>query len=323
MTLKFTNAYIKNSYTLLGRNEYNVDIKVDKEVFDYYNEEKSVEQGEMSYQIESIKGLLKKEKLEQKNIDTLIGGDLQSQIFASSFSARKFDIPFLGIYSACATFAQGLLLAGSLLETKELNNIIVTSSAHNLASEKQFRFPIEYGALRKKVNTFTSTGSVSCLISSTKTNIKLESATIGKVIDLGYNDANNFGACMAPGAAKCIYEHLKDTNRTIDYYDLVLTGDLGVYGVEILKEYLNNEYKIKANNIKDAGVILFEKESGKEIAGGSGPACLPLILFSKILKENYKKILLVATGSLHSKTSCNLGETIPSIAHAVSLEVIK
>ncbi len=323
MTLKFTNAYIKSGYTLLGRNEHNIKIKVDENINDYYNGEKSVEQGEASYQIESIKGLLKKEKIDTKNIDTLIGGDLQSQIFASSFSARKFDIPFLGIYSACATFTEGLLLASSLLETKQMNNIILTTSSHNLASEKQFRFPIEYGALRKKVNTFTSTGSVSSLITSEKTNIKIESATIGKVIDLGYTDANNFGACMAPGAATCIYEHLRNTNRTPDYYDIILTGDLGVYGVEILKEYLDKEYKLKVNNIVDAGVLLFEEKSGKEIAGGSGPTCLPLILFSKILKENYKKILLVATGSLHSKTSCNLGESIPSIAHAVSLEVIK
>ena len=149
------------------------------------------------------------------------------------------------------------------------------------------------------------------------------SATIGKVIDLGYTDANNFGACMAPGAASCIADHLKETNRTPEYYDLILTGDLGVYGVEILKDYLKQEHKIIANNIKDAGVMLFEEKAGGEIAGGSGPVCLPLILFSKILKENYKKILLVGTGSLHSKVSCNLSESIPSVAHIISLEVIK
>ena len=323
MTIKFTNSYIKNSYTLLGRNEYNVKIKVDKEINDYYLNEKSVEQGEVAYQIKSIKGLLKKENINEKNIDILIGGDLQSQLFASSFAARKFDIPFLGIYSACATFVEGLLTASTILETKSASNILVNTSAHTLASEKQFRFPIEYGALRKKVNTFTSTGSVSALITSTPTEIKIESATIGKVIDLGYTDANNFGACMAPGAAETLYEHLKDTNRTPDYYDLILTGDLGVYGVNILKEYLKEKYKIELKNISDAGVILFENEAGKSIAGGSGPICLPLILFSKILKENYKKVLLIGTGSLHSKTSCNFNESIPSVAHIVSLEVMK
>lgn len=323
MTIKFNNTYIKNYYTLLGRNEYNVKIKVDEKINDYYNSEKSFEMGEVSYQIKSTKGLLRKEKINEKNIDLIIGGDLQNQIMASSFAARKFDIPFIGIYSACSTFTEGLILASIFVENKIGNNIIVNTSSHNLASEKQFRFPIEYGALRKKVNTFTSTGSVSTLLNSTPTNIKIESATIGKVIDLGYTDANNFGACMAPGAAETLYEHYKNTNISLSDYDLILTGDLGVYGVEILKDYLKEKYKIEINNIKDAGVMLFSSESGKSIAGGSGPACLPLILFSKIINNNYKKILLVGTGSLHSKVSTNLGESIPCISHVVSIEVIK
>ena len=322
MTIKFNNAYIKNSFTLLGRNEHNIKIKVDKEIKDYYMNEKSVEQGESIYQIKSIKGLLKKEQKKEKDIEVMIGGDLQNQIFASSFASRTFDIPFIGIYSACASFAEGLIIGGTLLETKQVKNVMINTSSHNLASEKQFRFPIEYGALRKKVNTFTATGSVSALLTDEKTNIKIESATVGKVIDLGYTDANNFGACMAPGAAKCIKEHLTETNREANYYDLILTGDLGVYGIPILKEYLEKEFGIKADNFKDAGVMLFEEKSGKEIAGGSGPVCLPLVLFAKILKEKYKKILLVGTGSLHSKVSCNLSESIPSIAHVVSLEVI-
>lgn len=323
MTLEFKNAYIKNGYTLIGRNEHTIKIKGDTNIEDYYDNEKSVEQAEASFQIKTIKGILKKEKITEENIDALVGGDLQSQLFASSFAARKFNIPFLGVYSACATFTESLITASNLLENNKVNNVIVTTSAHNLASEKQFRFPIEYGALRKKVNTFTATGSVSSLITNTPTNIKIESGTIGSVVDLGYTDSNNFGACMAPSAAKTINDHLKDTNRKIDYYDIVLTGDLGIYGINILKDYLKKEYNIEANNLVDAGSILFDSEELTEIAGGSGPVCLPFILFGSILKENYKKILLVGTGSLHSKTSCNLSESIPSVSHAVSLEVIK
>lgn len=322
MTLEFKNAYIKSGITLVGRNEHNIQIKGDINT-DYYDNEKSVEMAEASYQIKTIKGLLKKEKLNESDIDVLVGGDLQSQLFASSFASRKFNISHLGIYSACATFTESLIIASNLLENEKVKNIIVTTSAHNLASEKQFRFPIEYGALRKKVNTFTATGSVSALITSTPTSVKLVSGTIGSVVDLGYTDANNFGACMAPSAAKTIKEHLISVNKPIDYYDLILTGDLGVYGVNILKDYLKKEYKIEGGNIMDAGSLLFDKNDLTEIAGGSGPVCLPLILFGRILKENYKKILLVGTGSLHSKTSCNLGESIPSISHAVSLEVIK
>ncbi len=322
MTLKLNNTYIKSSFTLMGRNEHNIKLKPDELIDDYYNKEKNVELGEVSYQIESIKGLLKKEKLKETDIDVLISGDLQNQLFASNFSARNFNIPHLGIYSACSTFTEGLIIA-SLLTEKNIKNVLVTTSSHNLASEKQFRFPIEYGSPRKKVNTFTVTGSVTSLITSTKSNIKVDSITLGKVTDIGYKDANNFGASMAPAAARSIYEHLKETKRKPSYYDLILTGDLGVYGIDILKEYLEKEYKLKVDNIKDAGVLLFNEESGSLIAGGSGPACLPLALFTKILKEKYKKILLVATGSLHSKLSTDIKESIPSIAHVVSLEVIK
>ncbi len=322
MTLKFKKSYIKNYFTLLGRNEYNVNIKVDKKLEDYYNFEKSIEIAEASFQINSIKGVLKKENLKEKDINVLIGGDLQNQILASNFSARKFSIPFLGLYSACSTFTESLLI-GAMLTNMGVDNIIVTTSSHNLVSEKQFRFPIEYGSLKKKINTFTSTGSVSALLTNQKTNIKIESATIGNVIDIGYSDVNNMGAAMTPAAAKTIYDHLNDTNRSVDYYDLILTGDLGIYGINILKDYLKKEYKITKGNFIDAGSILYDTNVTKKIAGGSGPTCLPLVLFSKILKQNYKKILLVGTGSLHSKLSANINESIPAISHAISLEVIK
>ncbi len=321
MTFNCKDTYIKNAYTLLGNKEYVGDILPDSVIEDYYLDEKCFEMGEVDYQIKTIDGLLKKEKIKESDINLLIGGDLQNQLFATYFANRKFDISSLGIYSACASFNEGLSIAGSLLDAKKVNNIILTVSSHNLASEKQFRFPIEYGALKKKVSTFTSTGSVSVLLTNKKTNIKIDSVTIGKVVDIGYTDANNMGACMAPSAAKTIYEHLTETNRKPEYYDLILTGDLGIYGVKILEEYLEKEYKIKVNGIKDAGVMLFSKEAGNKIAGGSGPLCLPLILFTKILKEKYKRILLVATGSLHSKFSTNISESIPSISHAVSIEV--
>ena len=321
MTIRFDDTYIENYYSLIGRNEHNITIKADEMINSYYTDKRSVEQTESNFQVRTIKGLLKKSKLKEENVDLVVAGDLQNQIFASSFAMRNFNIPFIGHYSACASFTGGALIASSMIKNFEIKNAIVTVSAHNLASEKQFRFPIEYGAIRKRVNTFTATGSVSVLISHNKSNIKVESATIGKVVDLGYKDANNFGACMAPSAAKTLYEHLKDTKRKATYYDLILTGDLGIYGLEILKEYMKKEYKLNIENILDAGALLF-KDSGNNIAGGSGPVCLPLILFNKIIKEKYKKVLLIGTGSLHSKNSCNFNESIPSISHAISLEVI-
>lgn len=322
-TIKFHNVFINNHYTLLGRNEHSpvIENKVDKNLNDYYNNEKTVELGEISYQKESIKGLLNKIKKHENDIDLLIGGDLQNQILATNFGAKKFNISHLGIYSACATFAEGLIIGASFIENGLVKNAIVTTSSHNLVSEKQFRFPIEYGAIRKKVNTFTATGSVSTYI-TTSGNIKIESATIGKVVDINYDDPNNMGACMAPSAAETIYEHLKSTGRKPDYYDLILTGDIGKCGTLIVEEYLKRKYNLIVKNINDSGVLLFNAQSNKKISGGSGPICLPLILFNKISKIKYRKILIVGTGSLHSALSSNLKLSVPSISHAISLEVI-
>lgn len=320
MTIKFSNVYLGDAYTFIGKNEHKLTITGDESVNDYYMGKKSFEEGEVEYQKRSISGLIKKEK--DKKIDLLIGADLQNQLLASNFAARNYNYPFLGIYSACASYAEGLIIASSLIEQK-LKNVVVTVSANNLASEKQFRFPIEYGAIRKKVNTFTVSASISSLVTSAKTKIKIESATIGNVVDIGYSDTNNMGAVMATSAHQTIVKHLKDTKRKPDYYDFVLTGDLGVYGVKILKELLEKEDNITLKNVLDAGTLIFE-DSGSSIAGGSGPVCLPLILNNKILKnKTIKKILIVATGSLHSKVSSNLGESVPSISHAVSLEVMK
>lgn len=320
MTIKFSNVYLGDAYTFIGKNEHKLTITGDESVNDYYMGKKSFEEGEIEYQKRSISGLIKKEK--DKKIDLLIGADLQNQLLASNFASRNYNYPFLGIYSACASYAEGLIIASSLIEQK-LKNVVVTVSANNLASEKQFRFPIEYGAIRKNVNTFTVSASISSLVTSDKTKIKIESATIGNVVDIGYSDTNNMGAVMATSAHQTIVKHLKDTKRKPDYYDFVLTGDLGVYGVNILKELLEKEDNITLKNVLDAGTLIFE-DSGSSIAGGSGPVCLPLILNNKILKnKTIKKILIVATGSLHSKVSSNLGESVPSISHAVSLEVMK
>lgn len=320
MTIKFSNVYLGDAYTFIGKNEHKLTITGDESVNDYYMGKKSFEEGEVEYQKRSISGLIKKEK--DKKIDLLIGADLQNQLLASNFASRNYNYPFLGIYSACASYAEGLIIASSLIEQK-LKNVVVTVSANNLASEKQFRFPIEYGAIRKNVNTFTVSASISSLVTSAKTKIKIESATIGNVVDIGYSDTNNMGAVMAPSAHQTIVKHLKDTKRKPDYYDFVLTGDLGVYGVNILKELLEKEDNITLKNVLDAGTLIFE-DSGSSIAGGSGPVCLPLILNNKILKnKTIKKILIVATGSLHSKVSSNLGESVPSISHAVSLEVME
>ena len=221
----------------------------DKILSGYYYDEKSVEEAESFLQKTSFNLLLKKSKLKKENIDLLISSDLQSQLLASHLAFKNNDIPFLGIYSACASFTEALIIASCLLNNKAVNNICVNSSSHNLASERTFRFPIEYGFSPKKTSSFTTTGSASTLLSSTPSKIKVESATIGEVVDIGFKDVNNMGAAMVPSAAKVIFNHFKNNKRKPEYYDIILTGDLGRYGSLILKEYLDKEFSLIEKNL--------------------------------------------------------------------------
>ena len=321
MTYYFDNVYINNKYSYLGNNKYNTIVKdnVDDFVDDYYLNEKTVELAEGKYQENTIKGLLNKSYLTERDVSILISSDLQNQNFASNMAASKYKIPFLGIYSACASFCEGLIIASNFIENNN-QNIIVTCSSHNLVSEKQFRFPVEYGAVRKMVNSLTVSGSVSALVSSKESNIKIESATIGNVIYTSHSDSNDMGSAMAPSCAEVLKRHLKDTNRSSDYYDLILTGDLGEYGVQIMKTYFKKISRKTLNNVVDSGSIFYQDKN--IYAGGSGPTCLPLVLFDYILPmKKYNKILIIATGSLHSVLSSNLKVPMRSVSHVVSLEV--
>lgn len=325
-TFVFKNVYINDFYTMLGKLEHNptVSKKVDYIYDDYYINNKSLDETESWFQSVVIEGLLIKIQKRQKEIELLIGGDLNNQLFSSCFNASEYNIPFLGVYSACASFIEGLIISSCLIDKKFINNSIVVTSSHNLVNEKQFRFPIEYGAIKKKVNSFSSTGAASAYLSKNEGKIRIESATIGKVIDLNHKDVNDMGAAMAPAAGEVLKEHLSSLLRKPNYYDLILTGDLGLYGLDMMKEYLIRKYELKLNNVLDAGVLLYDVKHNDDFAGGSGPICLPLVLFNKIIEsKKYKKILIIGTGSLHSVLSTNLKRGMPGIAHAISLEVFQ
>lgn len=321
MTINFNNVYIEDKFSFLGSDKYSPVVidNVDEFVNDYYLKKKTIELAEIEYQRKVINGLLEKTKKSKNDIDLLISGDLQNQILASTIASSGTDIATLGIYSACASFVEGIIIGGMYLNSDK-GNVIVCSSSHNLVSEKQFRFPVEYGAVRKRVNTCTASGSVSILLNNKKSNIKVECGTIGKVVQTNHKDSNDMGSAMASACAETLIKHLEDTNRKHNYYDLIVTGDLGIYGVTIVKEVFREVTGHKLNNIVDCGSIFYDDEN--IYAGASGPVCLPLVLFDHLLKQNeYKKILVIGTGSLHSIMSCNLSLPIPSIAHAISLEV--
>ena len=326
MTFNYNNVYINNASTVAGLYESKGPLSklYDKTYKDFYFGEKTWEQAEIKGIKDSVEILLKKQNIKKEDVDVHIGGDLLNQIVATNYASASIGIPLIGIYGACSTSMLSMIIASNMIEAKQVKNAIITASSHNNGAEKQYRNPIEYGGPKREYATFTTTGCASCFLSNSKSNIKVESATLGTVVDMGITDVFNMGAVMAPSAAKVIYDHLKDTNRTIDYYDLILTGDLGLVGKEILKEYMKNEYNIVLRNYDDSATIIFDTDNQPVYMGGSGVACLPLVtytkIFNRIKKGDLRRVLLVATGALMNTTMCNQHLTIPSISHAVSLE---
>lgn len=327
MTFRYNNVYLSHVSTVAGPFEAKGPFGrfYDKVYDDFYCGTDSWEQAECRMLIDSVDLLLYKANKLKNDIDLHISGDLLNQIVSTNYASASLKIPLIGIYSACSTSVLGMIIGSNMIDKDQIRNCIVSTSSHNNGAEKQFRQPVEYGGPKRKTSTFTITGAASFLLTSKKTNIKIESSTIGTVVDLGVTDANNMGAAMAPSAAKTIYDHLKNTKRSHEYYDLILTGDLGVYGKKILKEYMKIEYNIDLKNYDDTACMVYDLENQKVFAGGSGPACLPLVfnsyIYPKMLSGELKRVLLIPTGALLSTTMVNQKLSIPSISHAISLEV--
>ena len=330
MTFTYHDVYVKDTATIAGPYEKKGPLKkyFDKTFDDLYFKENSWEKAEIKTVKESLKLLHKKVGLKRKEVDVILGGDLLNQIAATTYGAYNYSKCFLGLYGACSTSVEAMILGSCLIDSKKVKNAIATVSSHNMAAEKQFRNPTEYGAPKPKSATFTATGSASILLTNEETDIKVESSTIGQIMDLNKNDPNDMGKVMAVAAIDTIKRHLKDLNRKPEYYDLIVTGDLGLYGKEIVKDYMLEEYDINlSQNYNDCGVMLYDlKEQEECLAGGSGPVCSALVSFGYIYhemkKRNLKKVLIIATGALFSPTMVYQKENIYSIANAISLEVV-
>ena len=331
MILNFRNVYLDNASTVCGPYEAKGPLSKNfdkKYTEDLYCKEKSFEKAEIRLLEDSIKILLKKTKLTSKDIDLVIAGDLLNQIASSCYGALNLKSPFLGIYTACATSIEGMLIGSTFIDSGKVNNALISCSSHNMSSEKQFRNPTEYGSPKPETATFTATGGASVLLSNKPSRIRVVNGLIGTIIDYNQKDAFNMGAAMAPAAADTLYKYLTETNTKASDYDLILTGDLGKYGKEILKGLMLNEYNIDiSKNYNDCGTMLYDLEEQKEVmAGGSGPVCSALVNYSTIIKglmENkYKKVLLIATGALFSPIMLYQKENILSIANLICLEAI-
>ncbi|WP_297637883.1 stage V sporulation protein AD [uncultured Clostridium sp.] len=300
-----------------------------KEYFDHILKDemfdtKSYEKAESKMLLNCIKEAILRANLKDKNIDYLFSGDLLNQIIASSFAARELEIPFFGLYGACSTMTEALSLGSILLDSDIGNYIICSTSSHFCAAERQFRFPLEYGSQRSKTSQWTVTGSGAMILGRNGDFPKITSVTTGIVKDYGIKDANNMGAAMAPAAVDTIYNHFKDTGKTPKDYDVIVTGDLGTVGKTIAENLiLEYGYDIRDNYLDCGDMIFFSEVQGTE-AGGSGCGCSASVaagyFYKKLIKKEIKSMLLISTGALMSPTSSLQGETIPGIAHAVSIE---
>ena len=287
--------------------------------------EKSWESAESKFVKETVNMAISKSGIPSNQFDFCLAGDLLNQCIASSFGLRETNIPFLGLFGACSTFVESLIIGSSLIDGKFGTNVVCASSSHFCSAEKQFRFPLELGNQRPPSSQWTVTGSGCAILSKEGTGPFITGFTPGKIVDMGIKDVNNMGAAMAGAAEDTLIRHFKDTGVTPNDYDAIFTGDLGYIGKDILIDLaLSKGYNIKTN-YNDCGVLIFDKEEQDTHSGGSGCGCVATVFSGYIYKmlknKKYKKVLLIATGALMNSTSAQQGESIPGIAHAISIRV--
>lgn len=290
---------------------------------DSYFGQKTWEQAEKQMQMLAIQTLIKKAGIDENQIGMVCSGDLLNQCIGSSFTLRNKNIPHLGLYGACSTMAESLLTAGMAVSGGFMDRVIAMTSSHFASSERQYRFPLGYGGQRTPTAQWTVTGSGAALVCSEGKGPRLESCTVGTVTDLGIKDAGNMGAAMAPAALATIRAHFKDLGRTPEEYDLIVTGDLGQLGKDILITLAQNEGLQIGGKLMDCGTEVFDCQKQDVHAGGSGCGCSAITLcghlLNKLNKGKLKKILFCGTGALLSPTSTQQGLPIPGVCHAVCI----
>lgn len=292
---------------------------------DDLNGKDTYEKAESSILYTAVTEGIKKANLIEEDINYVLAGDLLNQLTSSCFAAKDLDIPFVGLFGACSTMTESLSLASILVDGGFADYAVAATSSHFSSAERQFRFPLEYGSQRAPTAQWTVTGSGAMVLGKEGNYPYISYVTMGKVKDYGVNDVNNMGEAMAPAAVDTIAQHLKDTGRSADYYDYIVTGDLGRYGkkitIDLIKEF---GYDLSKNYI-DCGDEIFDHEKQGTNAGGSGCGCSAVVdcgfIYKNMLQGKIKRVLLVSTGALLSSTSCFQGLTIPGIAHAVAVEI--
>jgi stage V sporulation protein AD len=277
--------------------------------------------------------------IKRSELNFAVGGDLLGQLMATTFGVSKLDTPFFGIYGACSTMGEALAISSLIIDSGNADTALAVTSSHFAGAEKQFRFPLGYGAQRPKAATWTVTGSGAVILSGenvkkrfddcgntgkAKKKLLIKGFTAGKIVNFGVMDSSNMGAAMAPAAADTLNAHFKDTGRGPKDYDLIVTGDLGAVGAEILQDFLRQKGYEICDRYFDCGLKIFDNGRQDTHSGGSGCGCSASMLCGYLLKEleegRLRRILFMPTGALLSPVSFHEGKPIPGIAHAIIIE---
>lgn len=300
-----------------------------KDYFDIIFEDPTVgkdtwEEGESELVRQACQKAIEKSGLKKEDIRYVFAGDLLGQLIASTFGLKDMDIPLFGLFGACSTSGEALSLGAMTVAAGYADQVLAVASSHFGSAEKQFRFPLEYGNQRPLSATWTVTGSGAFILSRSPGDIVISGITTGVITDYGIRDSLNMGAAMAPAAAAVIYQNLKDFKIKPDYYDKIITGDLGKVGKGIVIKLLNdNGYDIMDQHM-DCGIEIFDNSEQDTHSGGSGCACsavtLAGMIMDKLKTREWNRVLFVPTGALLSTVSFNEGQTVPGIAHGVMIE---
>lgn len=285
------------------------------------------EKAESEFQKAAIGKALTKAGKTAADIELLLAGDLLNQCISSGYAARELGLPFYGLYGACSTMAESLSLGSMLIDGGFAETLCAMTSSHFCSAERQYRTPLEYGNQRTPTAQWTASGAGAVILSAQGEGPFITHITTGRILDWGIRDANNMGAAMAPAAYDTITAHFNDTGRTPADYDMIVTGDLGLLGMELVLELFKRDGIELRKSYRDCGVMLFDLQKQDVHCGGSGCGCSALVLSGHILpqlqKGTLRRVLFCGTGALHSPVALGQGESIPGICHAVAISTTK
>ena len=325
-TIVFKNKpVVTGSYSIVGPKEGKGNFA---SYFDYVMKddsfgEKSYEKAEKKMLQYTIQGAIDDSGVGSENVGLLLAGDLLNQIISSSYAARNFQMAFLGMFGACSTMAESIAVGAAMIDAGYFHNVVCATGSHFSTAERQFRFPLELGNQRPPTSQWTVTGAGASVLSREGKGPRVTMATVGKVVDYDVNDVNDMGAAMAPSAMDTMLTHFYETGRSPDDYDLIVTGDLGKLGSEILIDLMEMHGIKLGLNYNDCGQMYFTRNQNT-LSGGSGCGCSATVLnsyiISKLRKGELQRVLFMPTGALMSTTASQQGETIPGVCHAIVFE---